>query len=157
MSDPRQLSIAFQPGTLEQYPDFMEVIRAAVLNSRRKRGELAADCDMSPSHFSRTIHESGDLALRARDLPALLDALPDTRHLILDWIVERWLDAPGDKVERAAAVVERALPALLEAVQTLTEYRHEAARQQATPARGSVSRAPGPGWQIPASKGREHG
>lgn len=152
MTDPRQLSIAFQPGTLEQYPEFDEVIRAAVLTSRRKRSEVAADCDMSPSQFARVIHESGDLALKARDLPALLDALPDTRHLILDWVVERWLDAPGDKVERVAAVVERALPALLDAVQTLTEYRAEAERQKATPARGSVSRAPGPGWAIPAER-----
>ena len=107
MADPRQLSIAFQPATLEQYPEFDDVIRAAVLTSRRKRAELAADCDMSPSTFSRVIHESGDLALKARELPALLDALHDTRHLILDWIVARWLDAPGDKVERAAAVVEQ--------------------------------------------------
>ena len=117
-----QIELNFTVGITDRYPELMDVIRAALERTTRLQKQVAADMDKSPSALSREILESGDRVFKAQDLPKLLDALPDTQHLILDWFIERYLDTLENKQQRANDVIEKLGPALLEALRIRNEY-----------------------------------
>ena len=153
-----QLRIEFEPGTVDRYPELIDAVRAAVFSSARMRKQIAADCDMSPSALSRIIHEGGDLALKVEQLPALLDAIPDTRHMVIDWLIERYVDTEADREQRCPRSSHHfrrlssngscvAAPAFVETAVTVLPGRRVSlglgVTQQHQTAHGAISSRPG--------------
>ena len=57
-SGPFQVEIEFQPGLLEQYPDFRDVVRASVYSCGRASTAVAVGRDMSVSELSRKLADN---------------------------------------------------------------------------------------------------
>jgi hypothetical protein len=105
----QQFSIDFAPGLLEQYADFMDVVRAAATNCGRQHKAVAADMDMSPSELSRRLHDDpADLPFRARDLETFLDATHDTRPI--QWLVLKYLSDPDSSSQSAMRELAKLAP-----------------------------------------------
>ena len=81
-----QLSIDFEPGLLEQFPEFMDCVRAAVYSCGKPLKIVAADCDMSESMLSRRLANNPDdhALFPLRALPALVRATGDRRPV--EWL-----------------------------------------------------------------------
>jgi hypothetical protein len=97
----QQLTFDFAPGLLEQYPDFMDCVRAAVYGCGRPLKIIAADCDMSESGLSRRLANNPDdqVHFPMRKLPALIEATHDTRPV--QWLVLTFLQ-DADQRQRSA-------------------------------------------------------
>lgn len=118
-----QIALDFTVGLNDQYPEIMDVIRAVCEpdRARKQKKAIAADMDWSPSEFSRAINENGDRPLKVSDLPRLLDAVPASRGLLIEWLVERYLDSTDNRQKRAADVILQLAPPLLEAIAVIKE------------------------------------
>jgi len=107
-----QFELAFDAGLQDQFPDFMDVVRAAVYGCGRPFKALAADLDLSPSKLSRMLSENPDdpINLPLRLLPKIVEATGDKRPLY--WLVEAFVEDPEQKRRRAMEELESLLPRL---------------------------------------------
>lgn len=125
---PTQVPIDFTPGLLEQYPDFMDCVRASLSNCGRAHKNVAADMDWSPSELTRRlVDDPKDVPFRLRDLPALVRATGDNRPI--QWLALAFLADPETAQQRALrdlaalAPMFAALAASAGIVQTSTKGR----------------------------------
>ncbi len=114
-----QIELNFEPGLTEQFPDFMDCVRASVHGCGRAFKAVAADLDMSPSELSRKLAPNPDdpVHFQLRNLPALVKATKDCRPIY--WLIEAFLEDDEEKRRRVIAEVADVLPklkALVEAV-----------------------------------------
>ena len=122
-----QIEIDFCPTIAETYPTLMDVVRAACDPHAcgRLKKQIAADMDLSPTEFSRALSEGGDRPLKADDLPRLLDAIPESRHLVIEWLVVKYLDSAASRTKRAEDVILQLAPSLLEALAVIKATREQ--------------------------------
>jgi len=116
----RQLNIDFQPGLLEQFPEFRDVVRASVYSCGRAFKAIAADLDMSVSELSRKLADnpSDPVHFPLPRLPELLRATGDLRPLY--WLIEDFIEDPEAKKQRViseATDAVRRLTSLLEGLE----------------------------------------
>jgi len=97
---PTQMPIEFTPGLLEQFPEFMDCLRASVYGCGRPFKAVAADMDMSQTELTRRLTDApDDLPFRLRDLPRLIRATEDTRPA--QWLAASFLADPETAQQRA--------------------------------------------------------
>ena len=113
----RQLSIPLDVSLIQQFPAFIDVVRASVYSCGRAFKAVAADLDMSVSELSRKLNEHENVHFPLARLPELLRATGDHRPVL--WLVESFLDDPAARkqnaVDRIAALVPELTALLAEA------------------------------------------
>lgn len=114
-----QIEFGFDPGILQRYDSLQDVTADAYGATRQLKKHVAAECDKSPSELSRQVYRSDGLKLGLDEFEALLDALPDTRSMVLDYLIAKYCDTDGQRTVRAVAIVEQLGPLLLEAARAL--------------------------------------
>lgn len=118
VSGTTQLKINFDSGLLERYPKFEECLRQCTNASKRQFKYIAADLDdageqtITPSKLSRMLgpYSPDDPQFPARLLPDLIVAMEDLTPVY--WLIERFLDDPGEKKQRAIDALADLLPQL---------------------------------------------
>ncbi|HKQ24120.1 MAG TPA: phage regulatory CII family protein [Burkholderiales bacterium] len=116
----RQMQIDFQPGLVEQFPEFRDVVRASVYDCGRAFKTVAADLDMSVSELSRKLADNpaDPVHFPLHRLPELVKATGDLRPVY--WLIESFLEDPDAKKHRviseAAGMVKR-LTSLLDGLE----------------------------------------
>lgn len=112
-----QLTIDFQPGLLEQFPDWMDCVKAAAYGCGKPFKAVAADLDMSVSELSRKLanNPADQVNFPVKDLPALVAATGDVRPVL--WLIAKFLNDPDAERKRAM----RELNALLPLVRALVD------------------------------------
>jgi hypothetical protein len=111
-----QLEIDFTPGLTEQFPDFLDCIKASVYGCGRPFKSIAADVEMSPSELSRKLANNANdpVHFPAKELPALIAATKDLMPVY--WLVEKFCENSDAKQRRAIealAQLSRDLPRML--------------------------------------------
>lgn len=116
----QQLTISLEHSVLQQYPEFMDAVRAAVYGCGKPFKVIAADCDYSPSELSRRLADNPD------DIPMLMRKLPkliaSTGSLLpIQWLVEKFMVNDETKQKIAADQLTRMLPQIQAALSQLTD------------------------------------
>lgn len=113
----RQIELDFEAGLHQQFPDFMDCVRASVYGCGRQFKSIAADLDMSPSSLSRKLNENPDdnVHFQLRHTPQLLRATGDLR--LLYWLVEEFCEPPESRRDRVDAALAELLPKLSSLIQ----------------------------------------
>jgi hypothetical protein len=111
-----QLAIDFAPGLLEQFPEWMDAVRASVYRCGKPFKAIAADCDMSVSELSRRLAPQGDLPFPLDKLPRLIESTGDT--LPVQWLLLSFMGDPTTASERALRDVAALAPTLIKLAQT---------------------------------------
>lgn len=104
----QQLTIKLEQSLTQQYPNWMDVVRASVYGCGRPLKAIAADLDMSVSELSRRLSPSDQLPLAAEDLPRIITATNDLRPVY--WLVEKFLENDDTRRARAVDEMTRLLP-----------------------------------------------
>lgn len=110
-----QISINFERGTLDRFPNFMDCVRSAVYGCGKPFKNIAADLDMSPSYLSQCLAPVQEGQKRTVHFP--LEKFPDLLKSIGRPEPRWWLDEaahenPEKRKERLAAQLDRLLPEL---------------------------------------------
>lgn len=107
-----QVELRFEAGLTEQFPEFMDCVRAAVHGCGRPFKHVAADLDMRVSELSRKLAENPQdpVHFPLRRLPDLIRATNDLRPLY--WLIERFLEAPTEGNARVVASMQQQLAAM---------------------------------------------
>lgn len=108
----QQLTISLDRSLTQQFPNFMDVIRASVYDCGRPFKGIAADLDMSVSELSRRLAPEGDIALLLKNLPELIRATGDKRPV--SWLVESFFIDDETKQKRVVDELSKMLPQLHE-------------------------------------------
>lgn len=106
----RQLSIEFEAGLLDQFPDFRDVVRASVYSCGRAFKIVAADLDMSVSELSRKLSDNPNdpVNFPLHRLSELIVATGDKRPVY--WLVEKFLENADAKRKRSLDQLSVLLP-----------------------------------------------
>lgn len=117
----RQLSLDFEPGLTERYPDLLSCVRACAERNVKPLKALAADMDLSVSDLSRKLAGRPDdkRAFTLHDLQKFLTITGDLTPI--HWLVERYIESNDSKQQRALSELSRLMPeitALLRAAGT---------------------------------------
>lgn len=105
-----QLRINFEAGLTEQFPEFKDVLRAAVYSCGRPFKHIAADLDYTSSKLSRVLADNPNdpIHFPADLIPALIESTGDKRPIY--WLCEKFLEDPAKKRERAVESLGTLLP-----------------------------------------------
>jgi hypothetical protein len=108
----KQIQIDYQGGLLQQFPVWMDCVRASVYGCGRQLKAIAADLDMSVSELSRKLADrpADNVNFPVDRLDELVEATGDQRPVL--WLVERFLDDPETRKRRAVLAIEKLLPEL---------------------------------------------
>ncbi|MCP1675476.1 hypothetical protein J2T57_002626 [Natronocella acetinitrilica] len=115
----KQMELSFEGGLLDQFPQYRDVVRAAVYGCGRQFKAIAADLDMSPSLLSRMLADNPDdnRNFPLDRLPELIGATQDRRPVY--WLVERFLEDPKRRKRQAADTLCELLPRIEQALKEL--------------------------------------
>lgn len=107
-----QFEIDFQPGLLELFPSFREVVAASVASCGRPHKHVAADLDMTSQELSRKLADNPNdpVNFPMQKLPDLIKATGDLRPVY--WLVEMFCDTAGNKQKRAMSQLAALMPEL---------------------------------------------
>jgi hypothetical protein len=110
MTRAQQMSIDFTPGLLEQFPRFMDCVRASVYQCRRQFKGIAADLDLSVSELSRQLADNpNDPRVFPLDrLPELVLATGNT--LPIQWLALSFMNDPEAEQRRALRELAQLAP-----------------------------------------------
>ena len=111
-----QLSINFDAGLLERFPKFEECLRHSVFASKRQQKYIAADLgeageqNITSSKLTRMLgeYDPDNPHFPARLIPDLLTSTEDLSPLF--WLIEKFLEDPGEKRKRALDDLAELLP-----------------------------------------------
>lgn len=108
----RQVEINFESGLPEQFPNFRDVVKAAVYGCGRPFKSVAADMDMTSSELSRKLGDNPNdpVHFPLHMLPDLIRATGDKRPVY--WLVETFLEDEDTRRSRAVAQIGDLLPQL---------------------------------------------
>lgn len=109
----RQVELNFEAGLTQQFPEFRDVVKASVYSCGRALKSVAADMDMTSSELSRKLADNPNDTVNfpLHMLPALIEATGDKRPVY--WLVEKFLEDPETKRNRASAQLAELLPQML--------------------------------------------
>ena len=107
-----QLALDFRPGLVSQFPDWHDLIAHVVYGSRIGLAGVAAHLDRSPSELSRMLNKNPDdpRNLPDRDVVLIIEATGDHRPVY--WLIERFLEDPQAKRDRAREDLAALVPQL---------------------------------------------
>jgi hypothetical protein len=107
-----QFSLNFEAGLLQQFPEFRDVVKAAVYSCGRALKVVAADLDMTSSELNRKLADNPNdpVNFPLHLLPALIQATGDKRPIY--WLVEAFLDDPQEKKNRAIEQLAQMMPVI---------------------------------------------
>jgi hypothetical protein len=107
-----QFSLNFEAGLLQQFPEFRDVVKAAVYSCGRALKVVAADLDMTSSELNRKLADNPNdpVNFPLHLLPALIKATGDKRPIY--WLVEAFLDDPQEKKNRAIEQLAQMMPVI---------------------------------------------
>ena len=116
MTTRSQLEIDFTPGLTEQFPEFLDCVKASVYGCGKPFKVVAADLDMSTSELSRKLADNpnDNVHFPAKKLAELIESTHDLMPVY--WLVEKFCENADAKQRRAIealAQLSRELPALL--------------------------------------------
>jgi hypothetical protein len=97
-----QGNLEFTPGLTVQYRTWRDVLVAAVYASRGGSGSVAQHLDMGPSELAKRLGEGNGVdnrPLRVEDAIGIIEATGDMRPVY--WLIERFLESPEVKKQRA--------------------------------------------------------
>jgi len=111
-----QVELQLQPGLVDQFPDFRDVVKASVYSCGRAFKSIAADMDMSVSELSRKLNDnpSDPVNFPLHRLPELIKATSDMRPIY--WLVEKFMEDAETKRKRAILELSAALPQIMQLV-----------------------------------------
>jgi hypothetical protein len=104
----QQLTIKLENSLTQQFPNWMDVVRASVYDCGRPFKAIAADIDMSVSELSRRLSPVDTLSLSIEDLPRIMRATGDIRPL--HWLVESFIEDDDSKQKRVVDQIAKLLP-----------------------------------------------
>ena len=112
-----QLNIDFTPGLTQQFPEWIDLLAAVVYSSPGGITSVANDLDVSPGNLSRMLSrsETDHRYFPAEWVPKLIKSTGDTRPVY--WLVERYIEDPNEKRDRAVNELARLLPQLEQLVE----------------------------------------
>ena len=107
-----QVEIDLEPGLLDQFPNFRDVVKASVYSCGRAFKSIAADLDMSVSELSRKLTDNPNdpIHFPLHRLPDLIRATSDLRPLY--WLIETFLEDQDSKRKRAINDLAKLMPQL---------------------------------------------
>ncbi len=110
--NPLQVQLDLEPGLLDQFPEFRDIVRASVFSCGRAFKAIAADLDMSVSELSRKLADNPNdpVNFPLHRLPELLAATGNLAPV--HWLIARFLDSGESKRRRAIDELSRLLPAI---------------------------------------------
>jgi hypothetical protein len=105
-----QMGLELDPGILDEYPDFRDVVRASVYSCGRAFKAIAADLDMSVSELSRKLSDNPNdpIHFPYHRLPDLIRATGDVRPIY--WLIATFIESDETKQKRAIDQLSRLLP-----------------------------------------------
>ncbi len=108
----RQVEINFEAGLTVQFPQFRDVVKAAVYGCGRPFKAVAADLDMTSSELSRKLGDNPNdpVHFPLHMLPELIQATGDKRPVY--WLVETFLEDEDVRRSRSVAQIGDMLPQL---------------------------------------------
>lgn len=117
----QQLTINLERSLVEQFPDWMDVVRASIYDCGRPFKNIAADLDMASSELSRRLAEK---EAGSKDIPALMEMLPGILqatgdHRPVHWLIERFLESEEARKKRLLDSLNKMLPQLQGALNQL--------------------------------------
>lgn len=111
-----QLNLSFES---PQFDTIKELINHVVYSCGRQQKYIAAELNWSPSQFAHILSGDDGRSFPAEKLPDLIRITAPTGHLIIYWLIDRFLSDGASRRDRALSVVEAMLPELLRAVEDL--------------------------------------
>lgn len=116
MTTKSQLEIDFTPGLTEQFPEFLDCVKASVYGCGKAFKAVAAELDMSASELSRKLADNPNdpVHFPAKKLAELIKATGDMMPIY--WLVEKFLEDSNAKQKRAIEAIAQLsieLPKLL--------------------------------------------
>lgn len=105
-----QLSLDFEPGLTVRFPEWEDVLAAAVYGCRKGLNGIAAELDMSPSELTRRLNRNTDDSrpLRASDAIGIIRSTEDMRPVY--WQVEKFLRDPETARNQAIQQLAQVMP-----------------------------------------------
>lgn len=105
-----QLGLDLDPGLIDQFPEFRDVVRASVYDCGRAFKSVAADMDMSVSELSRKLNDNPNdpVNFPLHRLPELVAATGDKRPL--HWLNAKFLESEEARRSRAIHDLHNLLP-----------------------------------------------
>lgn len=105
-----QLGLDLDPGLIDQFPEFRDVVRASVYDCGRPFKSVAADLDMSVSELSRKLSDNPNdpVNFPLHRLPELVVATDDKRPL--HWLNAKFLESEEARRSRAINDLHNLLP-----------------------------------------------
>ena len=103
-----QFELDFEPGLLEQFSAFGDVVRASVYGCRKQLKSVAADLDLSSSELSRMLSAADPLHFPVERLDDLIESTGDLRPIY--WLVEKRCEDSDAKKKRAVNELIQLMP-----------------------------------------------
>lgn len=105
-----QLNLDLDPGLLDQFPVFLDMVHESVHGCGRAFKSVAADLDMSSSELSRKLaHNPNDpVHFPLHRLPDLMKATGDLRPLY--WLISTFIEDKDVRRNRAIDHLSKLLP-----------------------------------------------
>ncbi len=112
-----QIDIDFEAGLTERYPTLLDAVRAQVRLSGKPLKAIASDLGISQSDLSRKLAGNPDDPRRfsTEDLERLMPATGGV--LVIHWLIERFLETPDSRRDRALAELRDKAPQLIALLQ----------------------------------------
>lgn len=114
----QQLTIKLEQSLTQQFPNWMDVVRASIYDCGKPFKAIAADLDMSVSELSRRLSPADSLVLSVEDMPKVITATNDLRPVY--WMVEKFLENDESKRNRAVDEMTRLLPQIRSLLEMVT-------------------------------------
>lgn len=103
-----QMTINLEKSLVQQFPSFMDVIRASVYDCGIPFKNIAVELDMTVSELSRRLSPSDDLPFKLDCLPLLISVTKDYRPIY--WLVESFVENADTKRNRAVNELTKLMP-----------------------------------------------
>lgn len=108
-----QMTLNFEPGLTEKYPNLLDCVRAAAYSHRNPLKTIAMDMDLTLSELSRKLSGNPDdpRHFNVEDLERFIVATGDVS--MIHWLIERFLQDEKLRQDRALQELAKQLPNIL--------------------------------------------
>lgn len=108
----KQVQIEFDVGLTQIYPAFTDVVKAVVYGCGKPLKTVAADMDLSQSELSRKLADNPNdpRSLNVDEIPLLIESTGDKGKDLIYWLVEKYLQNPKHRRERAEEMLVEMAP-----------------------------------------------
>ncbi|MEM7543784.1 MAG: hypothetical protein AAF384_19680 [Pseudomonadota bacterium] len=101
-----QISLALDPTVAERWESIADLMLHIYNNSKKAKGDIARDCDMSPSALSRVLNRHEQRTPTTDVLERFMrGVLPEDRAMLMDYLIGNYSQSPATEIERAARFI----------------------------------------------------